>query len=590
MANSVYTNVLNNRVTPQTQAIPGREKDMTKNYAGGVVFGITPFQMLERFLILGSDKNQYYTTAQKLTKKNAGNIRKCLVLDGKRTVDMIVQISDSGRAPKNDPAIFALAVASTPSYGSQETARYALSQLSKVCRIGTHILQFCEFIDGMRGWGRSLKSAVAAWYETKNADQLAYQLVKYQQRGGESTKGLLRMAHPEFLDERQSAVMAWSVTGGLDKLKQNAESWPLFSSKKYTPSPEEIEIRRNRYQNAYNILSGDSAPAIIAGYEAAKVATSAKEVARIIRNTGLTHEMIPTQFKNDPEVWEALLEKMPLTAMVRNLGVMSKIGLVAPLSNASKVIVNRLNDQNYLRKSRVHPMALLIAQRTYRQGRGRLGGNTWAVTPTVVDALEAAFYKAFANVVPTGENIYIGLDVSGSMSCEFSPGSGMSSAEAGAAMAMVVARTEKNYCMYGFASSGGYKSVKMVDLGITASDTLETALRKTAGHTFGSTDCALPMIHAEGNKMDSDAFVVITDNETWAGNIHPSQALASYRRNRNKPNAKLIVMACMASPFTIADPTDPNSLDVVGFDANVPALITDFIRGSGAGSSAEDEE
>jgi 60 kDa SS-A/Ro ribonucleoprotein len=34
-----------------------------------------------------------------------------------------------------------------------------------------------------------------------------------------------------------------------------------------------------------------------------------------------------------------------------------------------------------------------------------------------------------------------------------------------------------------------------------------------------------------------------------------------------------------ATQFTIADPTDPGMLDVVGFDAAVPSLITGFARG-----------
>ena len=591
-AKSTYATVLSNQVTPQTQPIPGRESEMKRNNAGGVTFTITPFEQLERFLILGSDKPTYYASAQKLSKDNAENIRKCLATDGRRTVDTIVEVSDSGRAPKNDPAIFALAVAATPAYGSAETAQYALDRLGKVCRTGTHLLQFCEIIDGMRGWGRSLKNAVARWYTEKDADQLAYQLVKYQQRGGESSKGLLRLSHPKVADERQSAVMAWSVAGGLDALATQATSWTPFASTKYTTSADEIAQRRARYQNAHNILSGDQAPKYIAGYEAAKKATSAKEVARIIRETGITHEMIPTQFKTDADVWEALLEKMPLTAMIRNLGVMSKVGLLAPLSNASKVVTTRLNDQQYIRKSRVHPMTILLAQGTYRQGHGRLGNSTWTVVPTVVDALEDAFYQAFSNVVPTGKNIYIAQDVSGSMSSEFTPGSGISCAQAGAAMAMVLARTEKNYCVYGFASNGGYGgNAKMVDLGVTAKDTLSSACKKVQMNNFGGTDCALPMIHAEQQKMDVDAFIVITDNETWAGKIHPQKALTSYRAARNKPDAKEVVMGMTASPFTIADPKDPRTLDVVGFDANVPAIITDFIRGAGANStSVEDDE
>ena len=41
-------------------------------------------------------------------------------------------------------------------------------------------------------------------------------------------------------------------------------------------------------------------------------------------------EAIPTQWLNELEVWDALLHDMPLTALVRNLGKMSAVGLVKP--------------------------------------------------------------------------------------------------------------------------------------------------------------------------------------------------------------------------------------------------------------------
>jgi 60 kDa SS-A/Ro ribonucleoprotein len=94
---------------------------------------------------------------------------------------------------------------------------------------------------------------------------------------------------------------------------------------------------------------------------------------------------------------------------------------------------------------------------------------------------------------------------------------------------------------------------------------------------FGGTDCALPMLHALEQGLSVDAFVVYTDSETWAGKIHPAEALREYRRRTGIP-AKLVVVGMVSNGFSIADPTDGGMLDVVGFDAAAPALIADFIR------------
>ena len=97
---------------------------------------------------------------------------------------------------------------------------------------------------------------------------------------------------------------------------------------------------------------------------------------------------------------------------------------------------------------------------------------------------------------------------------------------------------------------------------------------------FGSTDCSLPMQEALKRGLhDIDVFIVFTDSETYAGRIHPSQALKKYREETPKKDAKLIVMGMAANEFTIADPEDEGMLDVVGFDSSVPEIIARFVKG-----------
>ena len=60
--------------------------------------------------------------------------------------------------------------------------------------------------------------------------------------------------------------------------------------------------------------------------------------------------------------------------------------------------------------------------------------------------------------------------------------------------------------------------------------------------------------------------------------MHPYQALQRYRE-RSGIDARLIVVGMTSTGFSIADPDDPGMLDVVGFDAAVPNLISEFARG-----------
>ena len=74
-----------------------------------------------------------------------------------------------------------------------------------------------------------------------------------------------------------------------------------------------------------------------------------------------------------------------------------------------------------------------------------------------------------------------------------------------------------------------------------------------------------------------DAFVIYTDSETGGENV--SDVFVRYQRTMNKPEAKFIVNAMVANDFSIADPNNPDMLDVVGFSSDAPAVMSAFIRG-----------
>jgi 60 kDa SS-A/Ro ribonucleoprotein len=111
--------------------------------------------------------------------------------DGTRVVRRIVEISDAGRVPKNDPALFALVLASAK--GDPATRKAALDALSKVVRTGTHLLHFAQYVEGFLGRGRGLRTALQTWY-AQPVDRLAYQAVKYRQRDDWAQRDLVRLS------------------------------------------------------------------------------------------------------------------------------------------------------------------------------------------------------------------------------------------------------------------------------------------------------------------------------------------------------------------------------------------------------------
>src|SRR5215510_2692813 len=176
------------------QSAPIRGSGQVPDSAGGFAWAVDDWTRLRRFLILGSEGGSFYTSEWNLTRENAQAVERCVAADGARAVAEIARVSEEGRAPKNDVAVFALALAA--GLGDEPTRRAALDALPRVCRTGTHLFQFATFVEGFRGWGRSLRRGVGRWYAAQPADAIAYQAVKYRRRDGVTHRDLLRLAHP----------------------------------------------------------------------------------------------------------------------------------------------------------------------------------------------------------------------------------------------------------------------------------------------------------------------------------------------------------------------------------------------------------
>ena len=534
-----YASHVSTRETPQSEPIPG--KQMVENSEGGYAFAVDDWTRLQRFLVLGSEGGSYYAGERELTQENAECVRRCVERDAARAVADICVISESGRAPKNDPAIFALAYASSL-VGQRLGEGWLTDALPRVCRTGTHLFEFVDAVQKFRGWGRSLRRAVAHWYTSKTPGELAYQIVKYRQRNGWTHHDVLHKCHAKPLTRHINYSLAYAKHG--EHGEETTEGW---------------------------LSPGRDPRDILSAADAAGSAATPKDSARLIRDHGLVRECIKTEHLNSPEVWDALLEKMPMTAMIRNLGKMSSVGLLKPMSDASRLVTDRLADVDRLKKARVHPFHVLLALTTYQQGRGVRGSLAWEAVPQVIDALDEAFYLAFGAIEPTGKRWLLGCDVSGSM-CSPIANTHISCAMATGCLAMVTARTEQNWHAMAFCD-------KFVPLPITPRMRLDDVCRMMHNRNFGRTDCSLPMLWALENKVPVDVFATYTDSETWHGSIHPCQALIRYREQMGIP-AKLIVIGMESSGFSIADPNDAGMLDVVGMDASCPGVMSSFAIGS----------
>lgn len=147
------------RTTPQDEQADPRQR---RNNAGAQTFVIGDMARLRRFLVLGSEGGTFYVGEHALTRDNAGVVLDLAATRGTEVVTEALAISTAGRAPRQNPALFALAAVSAVGDADARTAAH--DALPLVARTGTHLFLFAGYVEQMRGWGRSLRRAVAAWY------------------------------------------------------------------------------------------------------------------------------------------------------------------------------------------------------------------------------------------------------------------------------------------------------------------------------------------------------------------------------------------------------------------------------------------
>lgn len=538
--------------TPQTQPIPGR--DMIRNDAGGYVFDKDVARKVEDFLILGVTGGTYYIGKDDLAAKNIDWLIHAIRADGLAVVKLIEDVSTSKppRAPKPRPAIFALAAIFA--FGDADAVQAAKAIFNRVVRTTDHLSQFFGYAKQLRGrsspqgtslvTGRAIRSALGSWFYSGDANRASYKACKARQRKtptGEALnlRDVLRVSHPKFDTEERRLLFGWLAGNVGDK------------------------TARARLQPVDDFLT-------------AQAVKSTRDAVKLVSERSIPWEFLPSEFTGKKEVWEALAPSVGITALIRNLAHMTSLGAIAPFSKTTDVVTRRLRNAELLKNGRVHPLDLYLALKVYQSGRAQPSPKapvrTWHPVDSIVDALEDAYETSFGYIEPSGQRQLIAVDSSGSMGFQ---GVNLGGSSLGTiysvacAMALILKRIEGS-------------SVHLIDIDTTIHQsriTARTNLREIErwSPSGGGTDLSLAASYALRKQLVVDGITILSDMETWAGRSHYTQELLSYRNKINR-NVKVVAVAMTPRGYTITDPATPGVLQVAGFDATLPKVVTAFLR------------
>jgi 60 kDa SS-A/Ro ribonucleoprotein len=645
----------------------------TVNNAGGSCHLTSDENYIRRIIVLGTEKSTYYATSQTLTQDACNFLLKQIEKgNGMLILNILKNVHSNGCAPKMTMtlAILGILTRCKDDIVRKEALNYTIYGLRTMSQVYTWLSFHVKSGKG-KGFGRGPRTVLSKrfhnvdyhepdypyhmrdnpriYWEGISALDMAYQFSKYDKRDGISVSDILSLIHIKPTSKKlHLSNGSNAISDYWPKDKQLVLSWAktecLFTTLNKLTS---CEMNSDLFDNYDNFVQWVNKSTLTENEKEVSLYLWACEYAKktpkddnsfvclqyLIKQYKLPREVLNTEYLKNKKIWLYLLLKdplddklqvsMPITALIRNLGVMSSKDMfnissgtcddIAFTQNLVKAVCDHLTNEKVILAGRVHPVALLSASNTYGSGHGMKGTLNWIVNPDIVNALNTAVDIAFKCVEPTGHDELHFVDVSLSMEWS-SPINNVTCMEASTIQMLsfvkaslrnpnggrqivgvfdtisnIIYDSDSNMCDKTFNTNicptenrnscytPVYVKKNMIDpLSMNYLD-VQKVLRQ---FPMGGTDCSIPILKAQELAEKGIAFVnniyVYTDNETWAHKIIPSEAMKQYRKL--VPNAKLIVVAITPSPFTIADPDDAGMLDVVGFDTGAPSVIYDFGR------------
>jgi 60 kDa SS-A/Ro ribonucleoprotein len=501
---------------------------------GGAVYTLDKWQRLQRVLIIGSDRSTFYVGAQDNANNAVALIDECIAENYERVLAMATHVNLRNLSPKVDHALLVVARVARHDFGSEVAngrARYAAyTTAEKMCRTFSHLAMFLVFRGDLTGDGT--KRMVNRWFNKQSIKSLAYGAIKYQERLGWSQRNALNAAHINPVDDDHRMLYEYIM---FDRL-----SSPSFSK---AGDPDGVAWKQLAAAETINLLD-----------------SQVELAGELVTASRLPREAVPNKFLGHPIVWRALAADMPYTALIRNLAKLTAVGALADVDTL-RAVLGQLRSPEKIAGSRVHPIAILIAARQYAQGHGDKGHQTWMPLSSVLNALDDAFYEACKNVAPTGQRLLLAIDTSGSMSSTAI--GNLSARDVAAAMAMVTARVEPQAQIVGWSDRvqefpRHLRSARLPDV----TDWMRA-------QEMGGTLAGLVLKHA---------VVMYTDSETMDEPNSFARMLATYRHRHNH-GLRCVVVALTANAISLGSPNDPLTLNVAGFSADVPQIVSEFLNG-----------
>jgi 60 kDa SS-A/Ro ribonucleoprotein len=442
--------------------------------------------------------------------------QKCLVAG----VDKIFE-----KAAREDPEFFAKAcvyareeglIRLYPVVGLAYLQKYAKPwfhrAFSKVVKIPSDLLDFATVLKSLGG--KVGCSSVSKEVRKFMNNLSEYHVLKYggKERGrGFNLRDMLLLSHPTPKDAKQDAIFGYMIR---DKVPLKKDCPQIF---------------------AFNKL---------------KQARTCEEAIKQIEDGKLPFEIAfgSLSFKPGDDLWSAVVDQMPVFALLRNLNNLDKHGLIKA---KKELLKQRFDDAESVRKSRIMPFEFYKAWENIKD-----------------ESLKKMVAKALEHSMESLDKVYgktsVQIDQSGSMGTDLRR----------VAMIfgyMIAKRSTKGSLVHAFNT--GCEEIE--DIG----DSLPKFVENYRGLLNGGTDTGCVVQDLLRKNLKVDNIVIFTDEQQNSGSSF-YRVIRQYRSQVN-PEVKVVIVdvSAYAKSGGMVPDSMPNSTYVYGWSGVVPQLVAGFSRG-----------
>lgn len=268
------------------------------------------------------------------------------------------------------------------------------------------------------------------------------------------------------------------------------------------------------------------------------------------------------------EHWTQIARDAGWTMTRMNLNTFMRHG-VFKNAEVTQMIADRLRNLEEIKKAKAFPYQMLSAFVNADDN----------IPFSVREALQDAMELAVDNVPTFPGQVYVAVDVSGSMGSPVTGYRATSSSkvrcvDVAALFAASVMRKNKSAQVLPFDTS-------VHSHGLNPRDSVMTNATKLAKFGGGGTNCSLPIAELNNSKAKGDAIIFVSDNESWVDNGYGYRSTAMMAEwikfsNRN-PKAKLVCIDLTPNATSQIKSINENILQVGGFSDAVFDVVNSFL-------------